>query len=329
MVNLKVVQGDARNLWELPDSSIDLIFTSPPYYKVKQYDENPNNIGNIGDYKGYLDSMEEAFKECFRVLKEGCFCIINISTVRDSSHVYPIAFHFYNILTRVGFNYQENVIWEKNVNTNDMRFGVTIQNPKPRWYYPNNIYEYTLIFMKGDKNREPLDSVEKVDTSWLIKQGFNTDVWHIQPETQLTEYHEAPFPEEYAELVIKLYSSKGEIILDPFLGSGTVLLVCKNLRRNGIGYEVNPKYCELSKYRIGFSQSSLAGDQHFFMKSLGVNTNITILTKCVKCKEETAGFVDKDRVVVDCEKCGNSYSKTKSIWFEYNSLQKGVIIIDN
>ncbi|VVB58650.1 Modification methylase MjaI [Candidatus Anstonella stagnisolia] len=259
-----VVIGDARNMAELPDESVQLVVTSPPYFNVKDYGDDDANIGAIDDYVSYLGAVEAVFRECYRVLEDGRYCCVNISDVISGGRKYPIPFHYVFMLERSGFIYRDNIIWKKpdGIGQNARsgaakRFGVLMQNPYPMYYYPNNIYEHILIFRKGVFNFRKPTMQQKVGAMLDIEQAkkrWNTDIWTMAAATvnQYTKVHPAMFPEELPEGLIRLYTFKGETVLDPFLGSGTTLKVARALSRGCIGYEINPDYLPLIRKKAGF-----------------------------------------------------------------------------
>lgn len=312
-MNYLIVEGDSRNMFDIPTESVDLIFTSPPYFNVKKYDFNPVNIGNINNFDDYLKQIEKVFKECYRVLRTGCFIVVNISDIRSDDTRYNIPSHYSIMLTKLGFNYKEDIIWEKFAISSDKRFGITIQQAKPRYFYPNNVYEHTFVFMKGNKQSVSF-SEETINIDYLLSKGFNTDVWHISPETVISHEHEAPFPEEYARLVVKLFSYKGEVVLDPFLGSGTTMLICKELGRNCIGYEINPEYVKMSSERCSFNQMSLNNKYGIKKQDPFIMENVLNLITCPNCGKEAITKTDNTFIEVTCEKCGYFNKEVKNIW---------------
>jgi len=246
---------------DLPDESVHLVVTSPPYFNVKDYGSVKGNIGAIDDYMAYLQSMEAVFRECFRVLQTGRYCCINISDVISKGKKYPIPFHFVFLLERAGFTYRDNIIWKKPDGINSgsgRRFGIIMQHPYPMYYYPNNVYEHILVFRKGVfdfsqlRNRELAPSRVDIDEA---KRRWNSDIWPMVPATlnQFTKIgaHPAMFPDALPEGLIRLYTFKGETVLDPFLGSGTTSKVARALDRNSLGYEVNKDYLPIIRGKAG------------------------------------------------------------------------------
>lgn len=252
-----VIIGDCRNMTEIEDNSIQLIVTSPPYFNVKDYEVD--NIGSINDYETYLRAMRQVFNECYRVLDEGRYICVNISDIISGEKKLPIPCHFVSILQRAGFQYREDILWKKPSGLGSCkRFGTLIQNPYPMYYYPNNIYEHILVFRKGKFDYKKITKEEreasKIDIEYA-KKHWNSDIWEMVPETSKTN-HPAMFPEALPEALIKLYTYEGETVLDPFLGSGTTIKAASNLRRNGIGYEINKAYLDIIKAKINHQKNS-------------------------------------------------------------------------
>ncbi|VVB59849.1 Modification methylase MjaI [uncultured archaeon] len=247
-----VVIGDSRNMQEVPDNSVQLIVTSPPYFNVKEYGRE--NIGSINEFSKYLQEMQQVFNECYRVLEYGRYICVNISDIISDKAKYPIPAHYILMLQRAGFEYREDIIWKKpsGVGANGgsgagKRFGIFIRHPYPMYYFPNNVFEHILVFRKGKFDYKKLTEEDKRRAAMdieFIKENWNCDIWNMCPETknQYIDPHPAMFPEELPEALIRLYTFEGEIVLDPFLGSGTTTKVAASLNRLSIGYEINREY---------------------------------------------------------------------------------------
>ena len=262
----KIVIGDSRNMRELKDGSIQLIVTSPPYFNVKRYGDGKDNIGSIDAFSDYLNEMRSVFSECYRVLEDGRYLCVNISDVISNKKKYSIPAHFCIMLQKLGFEYREDIIWKKpdglgsgGATSAGKRFGVFLQHPFPMYYYPNNIYEHILVFRKGKFNFKNTTDEQKMDSRPdldKMKNKFNSDIWEFTPsiKNQYTrDSHPAMFPETLPEALISLYSYKGEIVLDPFLGSGTTMKVARYPERSSVGYEINPDYLRIIAGKIGSS----------------------------------------------------------------------------
>jgi DNA modification methylase len=256
----QIIIGDAREvLDQIPHSYVDLIVTSPPYFALKKYPEHPKAI-DMSSLEGYLNDLREVFGKCFSVLKDGSFACVVVGqyTSKDSSFFIPG--HLVKILEDVGFRYKREHIWVKPKGTQGIwNRGTTefLKKPYPRNTMINIQHEHILIFQKGNDKR--IYEKEKL-TEQEIKE-YSWSVWKI-PVSEVKE-HPAPFPEEIPKRLIKMYSYQSEIVLDPFLGSGTAAKVALDLNRNCIGIEVNPEYLPLIKRSIDLTQKRLLSSVDF------------------------------------------------------------------
>ena len=225
------------------DETIGLVVTSPPYWRIKDY----GNREDKWEYSDYLKSMRKVWKECFRVLKPSSKLCINIGDqfMRTSEHgkfeVIPIHSDFINQCKELGFDYHGSIIWQK-VSSMDSSGGGSLLGSYPN---PKNgillfDYEFILVFHKPGEtekvSKEIKESSSMTEKEW---KTYFVSHWNFVGEKQ--KDHPAVFPEELPRRLIKMFSFKEEIVLDPFLGSGTTLKVAKELERKGIGYEINKK----------------------------------------------------------------------------------------
>lgn len=243
----KIIIGDSRTMNELQNESIHLIITSPPYWQLKDYGI-ANQIGFNDSYESYINNLNLAWKECFRVLHKGCRLCINIGDQYARAVYYgrykviPIRTEIIKFCETIGFDYMGAVIWQK-VTTSNTTGGATIMGSFP---YPRNgilklDYEFILIFRKDGIS--PKTTKENKELSRLTKDEWNSYFqghWNFSGAKQ--DAHIAMFPEELPRRLIKMFSYVGDTVLDPFLGSGTTSLAAKNLNRNSAGYEINPKF---------------------------------------------------------------------------------------
>ena len=256
----KIHQGDSTSLLkQLPDKSIQLTVTSPPYFAYKDYGQAEENIENFESYEKYVEYFDEWFKELYRVTDEdGRVCIIiddkhtNLKTEgvnkNRGTHARLIL-----IAEKYGFVYKDLVIWAK-ARAGHASGGSNLMLGS--YPYPPNIpfvnwFEYILIFRKDGSSRVTEISEENKQKSKLIFSEFkwaSESIWKIPPERNID--HPAPFPEEIARRLIKLFSFVGETVLDTFSGLGTVPFVSKQLGRNYFGFELNPKYCKATESRL-------------------------------------------------------------------------------
>lgn len=242
-----IVNGDVRDILQLvPDESVHLTFTSPPYYNARDYSIYPS-------YEAYLKFLEEVFSETYRVTKEGRFLIVNTSPViiprisrSHSSKRYPIPFDLHHYLVQMGWEFIDDIVWEKPEYSVKNRIGGFQQHRKPLAYKPNSVTEYLMVYRKQtdrliDWNMRQYDS-QTVEES-KVKDGFETtNVWKICPKSD--KIHSAIFPEELCKRVVEYYSFKGDLVFDPFGGSGTLGRTAKSLGRKFFLTEKEPRYFE-------------------------------------------------------------------------------------
>lgn len=260
--NHKIIIGDSRKMTELSDKSVHLVITSPPYWQLKDYGTS-NQIGFNDSYEDYINNLNLVWKECFRVLNDGCRLCINIGDQFARSVYYgrykiiPIRTEIIRFCETIGFDYMGAIIWQKTTTINTTG-GATIMGSFP---YPRNgiiklDYEFILIFKKSGE--APFVSREIKGKSKMSKEEWNqyfTGHWNFNGVKQ--DKHLAMFPEELPKRLIKMFSFVGDTILDPFLGSGTTTLAAKNLDRNSVGYEVNKKFLPIIKEKIGADKDDL------------------------------------------------------------------------
>ncbi len=233
----------------VPDESFHLTFTSPPYYNARDYSIYPS-------YEAYLEFLSEVFKEVYRVTKEGRFLIVNTSPIivprisrAHSSKRYPIPFDLHPLLTKMGWEFIDDIVWEKPEFSVKNRIGGFQQHRKPLAYKPNSVTEYLMVYRKQtdkllDWNIRQYD--ERTVEESKVKDGFETtNVWKICPKSD--KIHSAIFPIDLCKRVIQYYSFKGDLIFDPFAGSGTLGRTAQALDRYFFLTEKEPKYFEYMK----------------------------------------------------------------------------------
>lgn len=264
----KVIIGDSRTMSDLDNKSVQLIVTSPPYWQLKDYGTD-NQIGFHHSYEEYINNLNLVWKECFRVLDDGCRLCINIGDQFARSVYYgrykiiPIRTEIIKFCESIGFDYMGSIIWQKTTTMNTTG-GATIMGSFP---YPRNgiiklDYEFILIFKKP--GNAAFVTKEIKEKSKISKEEWNkyfTGHWNFNGVKQ--DKHLAMFPEELPKRLIKMFSFVGDTVLDPFLGSGTTTLVAKSLDRNSVGYEINKNYLSVIKEKIGFKNNSLFKDTNY------------------------------------------------------------------
>jgi len=258
----KIIIGDSRKMIEVDDNSIDLVVTSPPYWHIKDYGVE-GQIGYGQSLHEYLKDLYRVWKECYRILKPGRRLCINIGDQFARSIIYgrykviPLHAEFIAQCEDIGFDYMGSIIWQKKTTMNTTG-GANVMGSYP--YPPNGMieidYEFILIFKKqGKSGRISKEIKEKSKLSKEDWKEYFYGHWYFGGARQIE--HEAMFPEELPKRLIKMYTFVGDTVLDPFLGSGTAVKAALNLNRNAIGYEINDKFLDVIKEKLGLKQSLL------------------------------------------------------------------------
>ena len=248
----RLVHGDARDLSFLPDESIHLAITSPPYWNLKRYNDGPNQLGHIDNYERFLKELKKVWEHVFRVLVPGgrLVCVVGdvcVSRRQFGRHlVFPLHSDISVICRRIGFDNLNPIIWHKIANASfEVENGSKFLG-KP--YEPNaiikNDIEFILMQRKPGGYRKPTD--EQRQMSRINKKDFGEwfrQIWTIPGAS--TKKHPAPFPIELATRLVRMFSFHGDTVLDPFCGSGTSLIAALRTGRNGIGVEIDPEYCRM------------------------------------------------------------------------------------
>ncbi len=243
----RIILGSAESMKELPNTSVHLVITSPPYNVSKEYDEDLS-------LKEYLQLLKNSFKEIYRVLVNGGRACINIANLGRKPYI-PLSDYISTMMIDMGFNMRGEIIWNKAASASPSTAWGSWQsaaNPILR-----DIHEYILVFSKGDYKREG-----KGKTNTITKEQFmewTKSIWTMNAESARRIGHPAPFPEELPYRLIQLYSFKDDVILDPFMGSGTTGVSALRSDRKFVGYEINPDYIKLAETRLNphVSQSKM------------------------------------------------------------------------
>jgi len=266
----KIIHGDCRQMNLLPNESGHLIITSPPYWQLKDYGTN-NQIGYHETYESYINNLNLAWKECHRVLYPGCRLCINIGDLFARSVYYgrykviPIRTEIIKFCEIIGFDYMGAIIWQK-VTTTNTTGGASIMGSFP---YPRNgilklDYEFILLFKK--QGSPPKPAHKQKELSVISKENWNTYFsghWYFAGARQ--EGHIAMFPEELPARLIKMFAFAGDMVIDPFLGSGTTSLAARNLGRNSVGYEINSEFIPFIKEKLEVNQKDINGTTYEFL----------------------------------------------------------------
>lgn len=234
----KFILGSAENMKELPNNSIHLMITSPPYNVSKVYDDDLS-------LKEYLQLLENSFKETYRVLVNGGRACINVANLGRKPYI-PLSDYISQMMLEIGFNMRGEIIWNKAASASPSTAWGSWQsaaNPILR-----DIHEYILVFSKGDYNRISKDRQNTISKEQFME--WTKSIWTMNAESARRIGHPAPFPEELPLRLIQLYSFKDDIILDPFMGSGTTAVSAIKSERNFVGYDINKEYNLLAENRL-------------------------------------------------------------------------------
>jgi len=334
----KTIIGDSRYMKEVPNESVHLIITSPPYWQLKDYG-NGKQIGFDDNYEEYINNLNLAWNECHRVLHNGCRLCINIgdqfarSVYYGRYKVIPIRTEIIKFCESIGFDYMGAIIWQK-VTTCNTTGGATVMGSFP---YPRNgilkiDYEFILIFKKY--GNAPKANKEMKEKSKLSQEEWNkyfTGHWNFPGEKQ--DKHLAMFPEELPKRLIKMFSFVGDTILDPFLGSGTTSLAAKNLHRNSIGYEINEYFLPIIKEKLGLRQRTIFQDETFeVIKQENINTDFKEEIKKLPYIFQDPIKFDKKidpRKLSFGSKIDNSYSKREIYYTVKEVISPKILILNN
>ncbi len=263
---------------ELEDKSVDLVITSPPYWQLKDYGTK-NQIGYNDSYEEYINNLNLVWKESYRVLNNGCRLCVNIgdqfarAVYYGRYKVIPIRTEIIKFCEAVGFDYMGAIIWQKKTTSNTTG-GASLMGsyPTPRNGILSIDYEFILLFKKLGTPIKPNKEIK--EQSKMTKEEWKTYFaghWNFGGAKQ--DGHIAMFPEELPKRLIKMFSFVGDIVLDPFLGSGTTSLSAKKLNRNSVGYEMNPEFIPFIKRKLEINQSDIFNSNYEFISQNNVITD--------------------------------------------------------
>lgn len=234
----KIICSSAESMHALPDACVDLMITSPPYNVSKEYDEDLS-------LEEYLQLLKRVFTETYRVLINGGRACVNIANIGRKPYI-PLSDYVSQMMIEIGFNMRGEIIWNKGASVSPSTAWGSWQsasNPILR-----DIHEYILVFSKGEYKKERKDKENTISKENFIE--WTKSVWIMNAESAKRIGHPAPFPEELPYRLIQLYSFKNDIVLDPFIGSGTTAVSALKSDRYFVGYDVNESYVKLANQRI-------------------------------------------------------------------------------
>lgn len=262
--NITIHHGDARELDWIPDNSVHLVLTSPPYWTLKRYPENDLQLGHVADYERFHDELDKVWAHCYRSLVPGgrLICVVGdvcLSRRKNGRHVVmPLHADIVVRARRIGFDNLTPIIWHKIANANyEVENGSSFLG-KP--YEPNAIIkndaEFILMLRKPGGYRQP--TMQQRDSSRLTKEEFHEwfqQIWRLPGQS--TREHPAPYPEKLAHRLVRMFSFTEDTVLDPFMGTGTTVLAAAGCDRNAIGVELESTYIRIAQRRLDEKFSGL------------------------------------------------------------------------
>ena len=235
--------GSAEDMSMIPDNSLHLMITSPPYNVSKEYDEDLS-------LSEYLKMLRKVFTETYRVLVSGGRACINVANLGRKPYI-PLSDYISQMMIEIGFNMRGEIIWNKAASASpSTAWGswMSASNPTLR-----DIHEYILVFSKGDYKRDRNKTEKETKQNTIIKEDFiewTKSIWTFNAESARKIGHPAPFPIDLPYRLIQLYSFETDIILDPFMGSGTTAISALKSSRAYVGFEINKNYIQLTNKRV-------------------------------------------------------------------------------
>jgi site-specific DNA-methyltransferase (adenine-specific) len=247
--------GDARQMDEVADDSVALVVTSPPYFAGKQYEEELDREGVPGSYLEYLQLLREVFSECKRVLEPGGRIAVNVANLGRKPYRSLAADVMSILQDDLRLLPRGEIIWQKGEGASGSCAWGSFRSPTNPVL--RDVTERVIVASKGRFGRAkspkerrtlglPAESTIRADDFMAL----TLDVWDIPPESANRVQHPAPFPVELPQRLIELYTFAGDLVLDPFLGSGSTVVAARRTGRAGIGYDLDPAYVELARARV-------------------------------------------------------------------------------
>lgn len=244
----KVFLHSSEHMGELEDNSVALMITSPPYHVGKDYDSDRS----FGDY---LELMEAVFAETYRKLEPGGRAVVNVANLGRKPYI-PLTHKITERMLKIGYAMRGEIIWVKGKGANGNCAWGTWRSPKNP--VVRDVHEYCLCFSKGrfERVRQGEATISAPDF-----MDATLSVWEIRPESAKKVGHPAPFPVELPKRFIQFYTYRGDLVLDPFIGSGATAVAAVELDRRWVGYEVSPEYASATTRRAQQAGAATRIDQ--------------------------------------------------------------------
>lgn len=235
----KVFCKSSEDMSELPDNSVHLVVTSPPYNVGKEYDENLS-------LKEYRELLKRVFKETYRVLIPGGRACINVANLGRKPYL-PLHSYIIEDMHDIGFLMRGEIIWDKGSSAStSTAWGTYLKANNP---VLRDIHEYILVFCKDTFTRlNPYKRKSTISKEEFLE--FTRSIWKFSAERASKVGHPAPFPVELPYRLIQLYTFEGDVVLDPFVGSGTTCIAALKTNRKFVAYDIDRRYCDLAEQRV-------------------------------------------------------------------------------
>jgi DNA modification methylase len=273
----ELLLGDSRTASALQDNSIHLVVTSPPYWTLKRYNDSSDQLGHVQDYDEFIAALDTVWSNCFRALVPGGRLIINVGDVclsrkkNNGRHtVVPLHATIQDHCKRLGFDNLAPIIWHKIANAKYEVAGGGGFLGKP--YEPNAVIKNDIEFVLMQRKPGGYRSPGRSERLLSIISAENYQVWfrQIWSDVRGTSHpkHPAPYPVEFAERLVRMFSFVGDTVLDPFMGTGTTNVACARWGRNSVGIELDPQYFEIAKSRVCGDGADLYRTSHITTRVL-------------------------------------------------------------